>query len=82
MPAAGMATSSGRAAAHPGSLDAAGSPVLFLSGAGIPSWIWYDVRVALPDSVGNVGPWSCRDPTTRATANGWRDRLLRRGGSG
>lgn len=31
--------------------DSPGSPVLFLSGAGLPTWIWDDVRSALPDDI-------------------------------
>lgn len=31
--------------------DAERTPVLFLSGAGLPSWIWDDVRAALAESV-------------------------------
>jgi len=33
------------------SLDATHGPVLFLSGAGLPAWIWDDVRAALPDGI-------------------------------
>lgn len=36
---------------QPEPLDANSTPVLFLSGAGLPIWIWDDVRAALPDSV-------------------------------
>ena len=31
-----------------GSTEAAATPVLFLSGAGLPAWIWDDVRADLP----------------------------------
>ena len=36
------------------SFDATSSPVLCLSGAGLPTWVWDDVRAALPDSVETV----------------------------
>lgn len=32
-------------------LPAARTPVLFVSGAGLPAWIWDEVRAALPDGV-------------------------------
>ena len=33
---------------------ATNTPVLFISGAGLPTWIWDDVRSALPDDVDTV----------------------------
>jgi pimeloyl-ACP methyl ester carboxylesterase len=44
------------------------SPLLFLSGAGLPAWIWDDVRAALPTSTVAVYPsaGSLQDYVTKA----------------
>lgn len=50
---------------------ASGTPVLFLGGAGLPTWIWDDVRAALPRGVGTVV--AERSPGDRASLADYAD---------